>query len=101
MKRYEHICKEQLKKTYLSCEDYGRMHNGGGPKGCIYNRTEEVYVKKLMRKKCTHELQLDEELVMKNRTANSAPDNGSASKTIVGNFVLILICTVIIFCNQK
>ena len=68
MRRYEHKCKEQLNKPYLSCEDYGRMHNGGGPKGCVYNRTLEVYVQKNMQKKCQVELQLDAEMVERNNT---------------------------------
>ena len=44
------------------------MHNGGGPKGCVYNRTLEVYVQKNMQKKCQVELQLDAEMVERNKT---------------------------------
>ncbi|XP_067942587.1 lysozyme-like [Watersipora subatra] len=49
--RYAHLCKEQLDKDRLSCEDYGRMHNGGGPSGC--RGTWTLHYVDLMRNKCT------------------------------------------------
>ena len=51
--RYAHLCKEQLGKSTLSCEDYGRMHNGGGPSGCSGYWT--LFYVDLMRNKCTRE----------------------------------------------
>lgn len=45
------MCRTQLNKRYLSCTDYGRMHNGGGPNGCQVERTLN-YVS-LMEQRCT------------------------------------------------
>ena len=60
MSRYESFCKEDLGgKHKLTCEDYGRMHNGGGPNGCSQPRTLNYFVKELMRVKCHDELQQD------------------------------------------
>ncbi|XP_067941394.1 lysozyme-like [Watersipora subatra] len=51
MKRYEGRCAKALgkKTSSLTCDDYGRLHNGG-PNGCSA-RSTLTYLK-AMRKKC-------------------------------------------------
>lgn len=59
MSRYDFLCKEDLGgKSDLTCEDYGRMHNGGGPSGCSQPRTLDYYVNVLMKHRCIEELSI-------------------------------------------
>lgn len=61
MERYQPLCKTELSKSALSCEDYGRLHNGG-PFGCAHNFTQIGYVESLMRPLCVAELRMDQGL---------------------------------------
>ena len=84
------------------------MHNGGGPKGCVYNRTLEVYVQKNMQKKCQVELQLDAEMVERNKTLEEKDkeekdddddedaDSSAASTYTCRAIVSLVFCTLLI-----
>ena len=59
MDRYGFLCRQDLGgKAKLSCEDYGRMHNGGGPSGCAMRHSLTHYVQQRMRPRCQTELGL-------------------------------------------